>query len=44
MLSVDESNEAGVGVDSAVDCMPVDIVASKYVPVGIAEFAVPGPE
>jgi hypothetical protein len=41
---VDESNEAEVGFDSAADCMPVDIVASEDVPVGTAEFAVPGPE
>lgn len=44
MFSVDEAKEAGVGVESATDCVPVGIVVSGDVFVGTAESAVPGPE
>lgn len=41
---VDKSDEVGVGVESAADCMPVDEIISGDVFVEIAESAVPGPE
>jgi len=43
VFSADESSEVGVGVELAVDCMPVDTVMSGDV-VERAESAVPGPE
>jgi hypothetical protein len=45
VFSADESEVVGVdvNVDSRADCMPVDVVVSKGVPVETAKVAVPGP-